>query len=887
MRLVPSNLTHTDEEDGKTVSRFRGGSWLAGSKDGDWKCLRASYRATAAEVSPLEAGFRVVLAKAYTTREPTLAECARDGLLEKAAALLAKGAAVDEAGADGRTPLHLAGAGGHLALVNALIKAGAKLEKTDDTGSTPLHAAALAGSLPVVEALVAAGAKVRARVRLTGSEPIHQAVRHPEILAFLFEHGADLRTRDNFGNTPLHMAAVAAAHESVSWLAEQKVPLDAREADGITPLASAAIAGDPETCALLIRLGACTNPPAADNGITLLAMAAMRANPEVVELLLQHGADPKPVMVSQFVTMDIATFQLKQQRRDGASALGKMPLLLQPAAPGDRAKVIRMLVEAGMPLEQTTSRGMTPLLNAAYEGNTEAVQTLLELGAKADAADNERYTALHSASEQGFVKVVELLLGKGLDLEAVHNRGRTALDCAALMGHSEIVRRLLDAGAKPDGAPDAPSTPADTAARQGNAAILELLLARGADPNAVGKGGVTPLMGAACGPWFPAGYKVIPLSENSKVPHGTAADYLFCVKLLLEKGADPLATADDGSTALHQAALCNQADAARLLLEAKVPVNALNKHLLTPLHSAAHGNAVDAAKVLLEHGATAAPDLASYTPLHAAAAAGALEMVALLLEHGANPNQRDGQQSTPLHRAVIAGNLPLVKLLIARGADLGSRDFGYATPLHQAVIADKPEIVRALMAAGADPSLRNMEGMTPGDMAKLMRRDSCAAALSRAKIPADQAEALGEYLKRHPDWRQLQEKDCDPANLKFARDSFGAAFSPYYYEEDFNSDGRNDFAVVLANKAPPVEDKDLADSHKWRYQLRVVVFNGLPGGGYDAVFAEDDQGPLACFLNKWEEPNSKLYFGVLETCQGFVIVPTERGYRFEAVREPE
>jgi ankyrin repeat protein len=104
-------------------------------------------------------------------------------------------------------------------------------------------------------------------------------------------------------------------------------------------------------------------------------------------------------------------------------------------------------------------------------------------------------------------------------------------------------------------------------------------------------------------------------------------------------------------------------------------------------------------------------------------------MVALLLEHGANPNQRDGQNSTPLHRAVISGNLPLVKLLASHSADLNCRDFGYSTPLHQAVFADKPEIIRALVAAGADPALRNMEGMTPGDIAKQLRRDSCAAAL--------------------------------------------------------------------------------------------------------------------------------------------------------------
>ena len=49
-----------------------------------------------------------------------------------------QGAAVNQATADGRTPLWIAAQAGHLAVVACLQKAGASLEATDKEGKTPL-----------------------------------------------------------------------------------------------------------------------------------------------------------------------------------------------------------------------------------------------------------------------------------------------------------------------------------------------------------------------------------------------------------------------------------------------------------------------------------------------------------------------------------------------------------------------------------------------------------------------------------------------------------------------------------------------------------------------------------------------------------------------------
>jgi hypothetical protein len=160
-----------------------------------------------------------------------------------------------------------------------------------------------------------------------------------------------------------------------------------------------------------------------------------------------------------------------------------------------------------------------------------------------------------------------------------------------------------------------------------------------------------------------------------------------------------------------------------------------------------------------------------------------------------------------------------------------------------------------------------------------------AAQKSVSQLAPAHASALQQFLSEHSDLDFLSERDCDREALKGMREHFGARFMPFYRVGDFNYDGRQDFALVLAKDTPPKEDPDLADTHRFQYEVTVVVFNGLRRGGYKAVFIKNTTAPLVCFLAMSQEKRSKLYFAIYETDAGFVITPAGQGYIAEALSE--
>jgi ankyrin repeat protein len=160
-----------------------------------------------------------------------------------------------------------------------------------------------------------------------------------------------------------------------------------------------------------------------------------------------------------------------------------------------------------------------------------------------------------------------------------------------------------------------------------------------------------------------------------------------------------------GDTPLHLAAARRRYEAARVLIIAGVPVNAVNRRGAAALHYACDSR----------------PQSPGWDP---AAQRGVIE---LLVSAGAAVDQPDRGGVTPLHRAVRARSPAAVAALLAAGADphAATKKAG-STPLHLAVAptgaggtagaADlQLEIIRLLLAAGATLADVDGNGVTAAD----------------------------------------------------------------------------------------------------------------------------------------------------------------------------
>jgi ankyrin repeat protein len=341
------------------------------------------------------------------------------------------------------------------------------------------------------------------------------------------------------------------------------------------------------------------------------------------------------------------------------------------------------------------------LTDAVRAGNREAVRALLRARADVNAADPDGTTPLHWAAQNNDLETVRLLVGAGA--KNVANRyGVTPLSLAAVNGSAPVADALLAAGADANAVVSRGQTVLMTAARTGNAEVVKALLAHGASVTAKeALLGETALMWAA------------------------AENHADVVSLLLARGADPdtRSTAPTfpkdsfglegvltflprgGWTALMYAAREGATEAARVLVDGKADVNAVDPENTTALIRAITNAHYDTAAVLIEHGANPnIADTAGMAALYAAVDMSslgevygrpprrvndrrtALDVITMLLEHGADVNALLrkplltrahtpgdpvlGEGATPLMRAAKNGDYRAMEILLAHGADV-------------------------------------------------------------------------------------------------------------------------------------------------------------------------------------------------------------------------
>ena len=103
------------------------------------------------------------------------------------------------------------------------------------------------------------------------------------------------------------------------------------------------------------------------------------------------------------------------------------------------------------------------ILDAATDGNIEAVKKHLAAGMDVNTRDNNKWTPLHYAAYYGHKAVAELLIAEVADVNAKSDDGWTPLHDATSIGHKEIVELLLAKGANVNAKNNYGNTPLDLA----------------------------------------------------------------------------------------------------------------------------------------------------------------------------------------------------------------------------------------------------------------------------------------------------------------------------------------------------------------------------------------------------------------------------------------
>ena len=306
-------------------------------------------------------------------------------------------------------PIHDAAKTGDLAGVQVELDKGVDANEVDRSffNLTPLHWAISKG---VAELLISEGADVNA-ITLEGSTPLHFAAWNgfTEIAELLIDNGADLNVINNeLAGTPFITAldwAIQQGRTEAADLIRKNGGMTSEElVSGMTSLHAAARKGLKEVVELLISEGVDVNAKNED-GWTPLHMAAAGGQNEIVELLIAAGAD---VNAKDRVGETPLDFAIQHKKSETADLLRK---------------------HGGK-----TGAELNILLDAAKNGDIEAVKQHLAAGADVNAKTGDGTTPLHNAAVYGHNEIAELLIANGASVNAIivsgRNQGKTPVDLA-------------------------------------------------------------------------------------------------------------------------------------------------------------------------------------------------------------------------------------------------------------------------------------------------------------------------------------------------------------------------------------------------------------------------------------------------------------------------
>ena len=232
--------------------------------------------------------------------------------------------------------------------------------------------------------------------------PIHQAIEQlqsPEaylVIRQLFKRGISPDLQNEDGETVLHKAILEQVNsQTFDELLKNGVNMEIKDNYDESPLHLAFYHRNYEFVKLLLKYGANPNHQVNDEygyGGTLLHEASLYENLSVAKILLEHGADVNAL--------------------DNHKQTPLHRVIIDP-----KSKVIRELLRSGANVNLKDSDGDTPLHKAAFDKTMpeDLFQDMLKQSNDLNVNDSEGKTPLHIASENGCESSVKNLLQYGAD----------------------------------------------------------------------------------------------------------------------------------------------------------------------------------------------------------------------------------------------------------------------------------------------------------------------------------------------------------------------------------------------------------------------------------------------------------------------------------------
>ena len=344
--------------------------------------------------------------------------------------------------------------------------------------------------------------------------------------------------------------------------------------------------------------------------------------------------------------------------------------------------------------------GPTLLMIACQAGFMDCMKVLLEYNADINYL-NQNDSVLSCACRSGSVEMVRFIITSGVEIndDIISNVFRSKY----LMQNTEIITILIDYIQNISNG--SYNTFISRASMAGNVAIVRLLLERGANPIKTYNNCI-----------------IADDERNICIIVASKEGHLEVVKLLLTWGSvDKRPSQSMLVSALINASRYDHIDVVRYLFEYGINDTLA---LTTALRRAVVGNHVQVAAYLIDNGAQINTEIDEYNLLTYTCRNDFTNMVQLLLSRGADPNAVDPSGECPIKSALH--HAKTLKLVLEAGADPNLHFADGSTALLEAM---KPfrenvrDIFPLLLEHGADPNLAHAHSAdTPLITAALARR---------------------------------------------------------------------------------------------------------------------------------------------------------------------